>query len=501
MVAVLIAIHALAPSIAAALTRAGLPFADNLWSEGPLLLQLHRMAIGEPWYTPTTAVNSFTYGPLYLLTLRWIERALSLPLDPGGLRRISIALSLLSTIPLAICALLIALRAGIGSKQRLAQSAVAITALLFGAAVVTQSLAFEALHPNALLFLCVECALALYYAIEGGLLPQRCIWFVALACLLAAFTDQNSSPLFPILVFGLVATRAVPFRAGAVAALSFVLVVAALYLAMPADARAWTLLVPRSQGYGLSLPAFAGFWTNLWAWQPHLLTLAVATCVTMALLWRRNGLRSLPTDVAPLLAVLVTALGGFFRQAGTGSNLTLLGLFAVAYYAVLAGMLVTWSVATGRRTAAGIVAALIVVAVPLTTYFPARQIPDATMLGQLRQAQTVATELCARHEAILVTVFPEMFFDCPTARFALTVSFGQLVAAYPRYYVGQTPLDVAPVTPYVVSVDFYGMPVPLPGWLKDYHIIRKVPAPFGYASTFYWPSNMLVYARNTGGAR
>jgi hypothetical protein len=265
---------------------------------------------------------------------------------------------------------------------------------------------------------------------------------------------------------------------------------------MPPDARAWTVLVPRAQGYGFSPGVLAGLWTHLTAWQSHIGALLAAACVTIVLVWQRRGLPSLLTDAAPLGAVLVISVSDYFREAGAGSTLTLIGLFAAPYYAALAGFLVTWTIESPRRIATGVACAVVVVAVAFTVYAPPHQVADAKMIGQLRRANTVAADLCGKHQTILVTVFPEMFFDCPQAQYALYVSFGQLAGAYPRFYTGQTVLDRHPSTDYVVSIDFYGMPLPRADWLTGYHLIRKIPAPFGYTSTFYNPTDMLVYARD-----
>jgi hypothetical protein len=78
---------------------------------------------------------------------------------------------------------------------------------------------------------------------------------------------------------------------------------------------------------------------------------------------------------------------------------------------------------------------------------------------------------------------------------ALDVDFGQLVGAYPRYYLGPTVLDRPPTTAFVVDSDFWGMSKPPAYWLNNYHVIKKLPAIFGLGSPFYWPTNILVYAR------
>ena len=494
--AVVIVSYALARDLGVALARAGFPLADNLWSEGPLMLQVHRLAAGDAAYTSTLDVNSFTYGPLYLILLGWIGRLLHGAGDAAALRSASIAVSLLATVPVAASALFISRRAGIAARHYPAQIAVVAVAVLLGAVVMLRSLAFDAIHPDALLDLIVATMLAVYYALTIRLLPRRFVWVLVVLGMLAAFTELRAAPILPILAFGLIASRTIGVRVGSAAALSYAVAVLALSLSMTPAARAWTLLVPRSQPYDLSPRTIFGLWDYVRVWQPQLGGLALAVAAAIAFLWRRTGPRALIVDGPPLLAVLIAALAGYFQQSGDGHNLTLLGLLGVSYYAMLAGALVTWTATSPRQWAMGAACGALIVAIPLGLFAPMRDAPTPDQIAQVQRARVAVRDLCGRNAPILVTALPDLFFDCPTARYALYASFGQLVSAFPRYFVGSTALDTPPSERYVVALDFYGMPLPARGWLAHYRVVRKVPVPFGYASLFYWPSSMLIYERD-----
>ncbi len=476
------------------IARANFPFAENLWPEGPLIVQLHRMATGDAAYRPTHEVGSFVYGPIYLNVLSWTRSILHLPFSIVSFRWISMIISFLAIIPLALCSLLIAQRAGVQVSQPVPRALVFGTAALAGIAVLMRNITFDTIHPDGLLFLLVASSLLIYYAIVAGRIDPRYVWLLLGICLVNAFTKQNSALIFPILLWALVALSLLSFRIGMLASTVYVLAVAAGYLILTPEARLWTLIVPGSQWYDFSLREH-NLWAQITYWEPFLGVLTVAIIFAFWFLKRMGGNRSFIIDAAALVGILVTALSGYFKIFGVWNNLALFGMFAVPYYAMLVGLLLSSSLERLKLWAAGVTVVAIGLATPLTLFMSPRQAPDPRLVAQMQTAQVYADQLCAKNQPIMVNMFPELFLNCPNASFALNIDFGQLASAYPRFYAGPTVMDYSPSETYVVCSDFYGMPLPLGTWLHAYHVVKRLPVPFGYGQTFYWPVTLLVYER------
>jgi len=460
------------------------------------MLQLHRMAIGDQAYRSSLEVNSFVYAPAYLTTLHWIRSLLHLPFTAVSLRAISITLALLTTVPLALCALMIGQRGGVRIDHWLPRTLVAGSAVLAGVAVLMRNITFDSLHPDALLFLVTACALAIYYALVSDRLSPRYVWLLLAVCVLDAFTKQNSAAIFLVLLWALVALGKFSFRMGMLTSTVYVIAVALCYLiASPAE-RQWTLLIPGSQGYDFTPVHTLGLWMQVSTWAPYLGVLFLGTIVAMLLLRAVGGNRAVIIDAAAFVAILLTALSGYFKVFGVWNNITLVALFGVPYYALFVGLLLAPPIERLHQWTIGLVCAAFALGTPLGLFIQTRQTPDARMVADFRDAQTYANQLCAQHQSIIVTMFPEFFFDCPTAKFALFLDYGQLTTAYPHYFIGPTVIDVPPTEKYIVGSSFVWMDSARPSWYTAYHVIKRLPAVFGYGSTNYWPTHVVVWERN-----
>src|ERR1700722_12276639 len=482
--------------IPSSFARAAFPWPENLWPETPLMLQLHRMAIGDQAYRSSLEVNSFVYGPAYLTTLHWIRSLLHLPFTAVSLRGISITIGLLTAVPLAICSLLIARRGGIRIDHWLPRTLVAGSAVLAAIAVLTRNITFDAIHPDALLFLTTACALAIYYAIASGRLSPRYVWLLLAVCLLDAFAKQNAAAIFLVLLWAIVALGFLTFRVGMLASTIYVIAVALGYLLGSPAERQWTLLIPGSQGYDFSPTHTLGLWMMVSTWAPYLGVLFLGAIVAIVLLRMVGGNRAIIVDAAAFAAILLTALSGYFKVFGVWNNITLIALFSVPYYAFFVGLLLAAAVERLQQWTVGLLCAAFAVGMPLGLFIQHRQAPDAQMVADFRDVQTYANQLCAEHQSMIVTMFPEFFFDCPTAKFALFLDYGQLTTAYPHYFIGPTVVDVPPTEKYIVGSSFVWMDSARPSWYTGYHVIKRLPAVFGYGNTIYGPTPLVVWERN-----
>lgn len=475
--------------------RAAFPWPENLWPETPLMLQLHRMAIGDHAYRSSLEVNSFVYGPVYLTTLHWIRSLFHLPFTVVTLRAISITISYLTVIPVAVSALLIARRGGVRTDQVIPMTLVVGTAVLAGVAVIMRNLTFDALHPDALSFLLTMTALAVYYAIVSGRLSPRYVWLLLAVCVLDSFTKQNAALIFLFLLWALVALGLLKFRIGMLASTIYVVAIVAGFLIGSQAERQWTLLIPGSQGYDFGPVHTIGLWMVVTTWLPYLGVMFVGTIVAMVLLRANDGNRSIIIDAAPFAGILVTALSGYFKVFGVWNNISLIALFGAPYYALFVGLL--WMpVERMRQWTVGLACAVFAVATPLGMFIQTRQPPDGRMSADFTAIQSYADQLCAQHQSMIVTIFPEFFFDCPTAKFALFVDYGQLTTAFPHYFIGPTVVDLPPTEKYIVSSSFVWMDSARPSWYDGYHVIKRLPAFFGYGSSVYWGTHLVVWERN-----
>jgi hypothetical protein len=472
------------------LIRAQFPFAENQWSEGPLLLQIRRIIEGVSPYTSTLSVNSFDYGPVYMYLTEAIRNWLHLPFDIRSFRYINMGYGFVSIIPVTICALLVARRAGICASDRLGNVAVVVSTISLALALLSRSITFDVMHPDNLSFILISTTLALYYGIASGRLRAYFLVPMVLVAIVSVFTKQNSFLIAPALIIVLLATRRISARAAAVAGGCFVLGVFLLLVTAPADERAWIFFVPRAHRYELLLNRIWDCWIFLTYWEAYLSFLIVAAGVAIAFIVRAQGRRELPIHATAVGIILLASLAGYFKVLGEWNNLTLIGIVTMPYMGALLGVLVTPRTWQSSRLVMGLTVAL-ALALPLALIPDPKQVPNRTIYRAMERVKQAANELCQRKTQIMVTWYPELFFDCPYATFVLVDSYQELVAAFPGYYIGPTVVDVPTQATYAVGVD-RDIKL-LPGvWRKEFKVEQATPAFYGWGAN-YWPVQFRIY--------
>jgi hypothetical protein len=321
------------------LTAAG-GYVSSEWSEGPLALQLHRISLGQPAYTSPLLANSYDYGPVYLLALTGLRAVFAPKADIATYRILSMAIGLVSCVPLSFAAVAVARRAGVPATHKTATLVCITAAASMGAAILSQSVTFPRLHPDDLTFTLVAAALALHFAIAERRLPPLAVWALVAVCALATFTKQNTVAFAPVLLAGLAASGAISWRLFTVAACTAVLIVLAVAVSMPADMRAWTVLVPLAHRYAFTAARLDALWYSLTYRAPYLSLLLAATIPMLGVLRKRVGDRALWVDAAAMAAVATAAFSAFFKQFGIWNNLTVFAAATVPYAAALFGLLI-----------------------------------------------------------------------------------------------------------------------------------------------------------------
>jgi hypothetical protein len=454
-------------SVAYQADHAAASFIGGDWSEGPLLLELHRMETGGPPYTPPAAVNAYDYGPVYVVVLNALRAVAGLHANVATFRLLTIALGLFAALPLGYAAAAVARRAGIyGQGAAFVSAAVGAVS---GVAVLSHNVTFARLHPDNVAFVLVAAAIALHFGIAARMLGARFAWGIVAFGLAATFTKQNCGAVAPLLLAGLACAGAISPRTLAATVAAYALLVAAAITAMPADMRAWTVLIPLAHRYEFTADKFAGGIVTLTRSEPYLgATILIA--VAMAFVLRaRAGARTLWSDVAALTAIASASLSAYFKELGIHNDLTLLAAATVPYAGAAAGALFASARAGSRRAATAFLALGTAIVLSLQAS-PGVTRPTFTNRDQrnVERTSALAAELCARGHTILVDAPLEEFFSCPTARFALGASFTELRLAYPRYQAGPTVFSEAPDTDYIVAPE---EPEPPAAWLGRYHPI------------------------------
>jgi hypothetical protein len=471
-------------------TRAEFPFAENQWSEGPLLLQIRRILSGVSPYTSTLSVNAFDYGPVYMYLTEWIRNLLHLPFDIRSFRYINMAFGFVSVVPVTICALLVARRAGIRPSDRLGNVAVVISTISLALALLSRSITFDVMHPDNLSFILVSTTLVLYYGIASGRLREQFLVPMVLIAIVSVFTKQNNFLIPPALIIALFAARRISARWAAYAGGGFLLGVILLLVMAPADERSWIFFVPRAHRYELIPTRIWDCWIFLTYWEPYLSLLIVGAGVAIAFIVRAQGKRELPIHATAVGIVLLASLAGFFKVLGEWNNLTLIGIVTMPYMGALLGVLVTPRTWQSSRLVMGLSVAL-AVTLPLALISDPKQVPNRTIYAAMDRVKQAANDLCMRRTQIMVTWYPELFFDCPYATFVLVDSYQELVAAFPGYYVGPTVVDVPTQATYAVGVD-RDIKL-LPGvWRKEFKVEQAMPAFYGWGAN-YWPVQFRIY--------
>jgi hypothetical protein len=486
LVAVAFSVEAYA-ALANAFTRAVFPYAQNQFSEASLMVELHRMAAGQAAYQSTLAVNSYPYGPLYLFVLNVLRGGQ--PPNVVSARLVTITLGLLTIVPMVFSSLFIARRAGVSRRNAVANAVTGVTAGVLGAAVITRSITFDAVHPDGLLFFLIGSALAIYYAIAGHILRPVFVWALCAIGVAATFTELHSFAIVPALLLVLASTRDVSYRLALLALGAYVMACLILIASMPGDARAWTFLVPIAQPIEFSRNRIRDFLAVLVHWQPYIGLAILAVPAAVAILWRRERTRALWIDGGAVAIVLATALGGYFRSLALWNTLSLICIVCVPYFGAMLGSLATPRVLAPLNRVLAIACVVLAGAMCLGLNGPPKQEPSVQIYSQMDAAATAATQLCGRAKTIVVIAMPELFFSCQNAVYSLGRSFQQLAAAFPEYYAGPTAFEKPITAPYVVTIDS----LPLPGrWATDYVLERQLPGVTGFDQN-YFPLQLQFY--------
>jgi hypothetical protein len=448
--------------------RATASFIGGDWSEGPLLLELHRMQLGEPGFTPPAAVNAYDYGPVYVAVLNALRAAAGFHNSVRTFRMLTIWIGLFAALPLGYAAAAVSRRAGYANRAAAFASAAAAGA--FGVAVLAHNVTFARLHPDNLTFVLVAAAIALHFGIAARMLGPRFAWSIVAFALAATFTKQNCGAVAPLLLAGLACAGAISLRLFASTVAAYALLVAAAIAAMPADMRAWTVLIPLAHRYEFTPDKFGGglsalTWAGPYLGATFLLFLALAFVVRA-----KAGARALWVDAAALAAVASAALSAYFKQLGIINDLTLLGAATLPYAGAALGALYAAGRAGSARSTTALLALGAALALSLATH-PDDSRPTLSSRDERNVARTkvLAAELCAGGRTILVVAPLEEFFACRAARFALAASFTELRLAYPRFDAGPTALSRVPDTDYVVGPED---PEPPDAWLAHYHRVH-----------------------------
>ncbi len=464
-------------------------FIGGEWSEGPLLLELHRMETGGPAYTPPAAVNAYDYGPVSVVVLNALRAAAGFHANVAAFRLLTVALGLFAALPLGYAAAAVARRAGLAGRG--VAFASAAVAAAFGVAVLSHNVTFARLHPDNLAFVLVAAAVALHFGIAARMLGARFAWGIVAFGLAATFTKQNCGAVAPLLLAGLASAGAISLRSLAATVAAYALLVAAAIAAMPADMRAWTVSIPLAHRYEFTADKFGdGFVTLTWL-EPYL-GATILLAVAMAFMLRAaGGARTLWIDVAAVTAVASAALSAYFKELGIYNDLTLLAAATVPYAGAAAGALFSPARAGSLRSAALVLALGAGLVASLQTR-PDEPRPTLTSRDErnVERTKALAAELCAGGHTILVFAPLEEFFSCPSAQFALSASFTELRLAYPRYEAGPTAWSEVPDADYLVGPE---EPEPPAAWLARYHLVYPpVAQPSGDAGSLH----VAVYRRD-----
>jgi len=464
-------------------------FIGGAWSEGPLLLELHRMEAGAPAYTPPAAVNAYDYGPVYVVVLNALRAVAGFRVNVATFRLLTIGLGLLSALPLGYAAAAIARRAGVLDRGT-AFSSAAVGAVS-GVAVLSGNITFARLHPDNLTFVLVAGAIALHFGIAARMLGARFAWGIVAFGLLATFTKQNCGAVAPLLLAGLACAGSLSLRTFVTTVAAYALLVAGAIVAMPADMRAWIVLIPLAHHYAFTPSKIADGFFTLTRSEPILAaTLLIALAMTF-LLRARAGARTLWSDVAALTAIASASLSAYFKDLGIHNDLTLIAAATVPYAGAAAGALFASTLAGSLRAGATFLALGVALVVSLQAH---QRETRATFTSRdqrnVERTSALAAELCTGGHTILVDAPLEEFFSCATARFALGASFTELRLAYPRYEAGPTVFSEAPDTDYIVAPE---EPEPPAEWLGRYHLIHP---PIVQSSGDLGSLHIDVFARN-----
>jgi hypothetical protein len=471
------------------LSRAVFPYANNQWSEAPLALELFRMAHGQPAFLSTARVNSYDYGPVYVYVLNAVRVLTGHPFDIVWFRFVTIAIGLLAILPLIACALALAARAGLTRNDRAGIGITVAVAVSAGLAVLSQGITFDSVHPDNISYLFIAAGLAIYYLIAGGRLSAP--WSLAMVgCLFGAvFAKQSWFAFAPLLIAALWLSGRTTWRWAIGSFAGYMVALGVTFVALPHDMLAWIFKVPSAHLYQLNAQHTSDFIAFMTKYEPFLSVLLVLFPLAAIFIARKSGRRALWIDAAVLVGTLAVAMAGYFKALGAWNNLTLIGVTMVPYLATLLGVLVTQRILGAAPRPLAFAALFLVLAVPLGLSTPPKAIPDDQTMATMRGLAAAADALCKTGKPIAVTVYPDLFFNCPNASNTLFVSFEELRQAYPRYYAGPTDDDLPPTATYAVGIDNYGLS---PAWSGSYTEIRRIPGVIGWGAG-YFPVHFQIF--------
>jgi hypothetical protein len=202
-------------------TVATLPSDLKIWSEAPALTNLLKLRVGEPFYGPIAAVNSYSYSPGLELTQYALLRPFGLELSLFAHRVLGLLWQLLSAAILCRAAW-----PWFGAPLRAALGAFARPFLFVALANVTlSSLLAPHVHPDHSLMLCFSAALALCLRAEPfgrrdwlalTLLPTLATFFkltgagIGVGLVLAVLFERRLRPLLLLCVGAALALGTVP---------------------------------------------------------------------------------------------------------------------------------------------------------------------------------------------------------------------------------------------------------------------------------------------------
>ena len=435
-------------SIPALWDQMHMPYAINLWSEPPILIQILRIAAGHAPYRPVFLVDSWIYGPLYPYLLAFLDRLVAHAPAIITLRFISMWIGALTALPL-LAALLATRRRLPGPRSPWATPLAMLFTLTTFALVETRATTFAALHPDPLSFFLMTCAIAatLWYPFAR---PRNLMLVVICAlCFIQALCKLNTAAQLPFFLAALVIGGHLNWRKALIALGAYVLALALFHAAIPDAMRQWILIIPLHHTYH-SLPVvFQAFEYQLtgarpWAGFMVLATVGVvlyyyftarqreayvwATILAGASLGAVLAFATAgggPNDLWPIYVACLIPLGAFLDEAlGVidGSLASIIGLrvAALAYVCILPGYTMTG------------------------TYLAISMAPQA--LAELNYTAAQLRALCPEGHTVLITWLVDPLLDCPGAHFVLWDSGGEIGWARQSGYKTETMLD-SPVAP------------------------------------------------------
>jgi hypothetical protein len=445
-------------NIAFAVQRAWVPAVWPAWSEGPLLLEMQRIAAGQPAYTPPYLLSAYDYGPVYPYVVNALRSITGLAVGVVPFRATSMTLGFLSALPLSATAFIFAQRLNAGRRDFPAGLVAALAAGLVCIAVITRTLTFSLLHPDNLTFLLLATIVAIYFAIASSALTRGWIWALVALGVAATFSKQNTVIVVPVLLLGLAIGGATSWRLALAAIAVFGAAVAVVIATMPSDMRAWVVLVPLAHTYQFGAARIGNLFYVL-ARQEAYLGMLLLAAIPFGLALPKRQLNV--TDGAALAAVAIAGLAAFFKRLGVENNLLLFAAVTIPY----AGALIGDVFFAAARRVRGTVIAASALGLALVALLPFRYgSPFVLDPREARHVDEIATRVCSTGRQVIVLIVLPEFFGCPTATFALDASLTELRLAYPRYDPGPTLFDRQPTARYVVAGE---LPLPLK-WLQYY---------------------------------